>query len=395
MQIGQFKLRWLLLGEFLGSFGNSFIWPLTTIYMHNQLHQSLTTAGIVLMLYSGANAVGSTLAGPLFDRYAPQRLLLGGIGGAVMVMAALVLWNGWPVYPILLTLFGFFNGWIITLINAYGTLVASRGSRVVFNRLYVTNNLGVVGGTMVAGPLYQFTGNQVAPMFAVTIVLYFAYALTVARFLTVSSHGSVDRAQPRFQPTPFPKSNRVMIITLFIAMALIWVTYTQWSSNLSVYLTGQGISMARYSFLWTINGLLILVFQPIINRITQHVKTPYNIVYLGALACGGSFLILLIAHSYWLFVLGMAVLTLGEATAFPTVPALINTLTPVHYKGQYQGLLNTYISVGKAVGPVVGGLIITATSYRWLFSFCAAMIGMVILMVALVRRHERGRYQDF
>lgn len=40
-----FKLQWLLLGSFLGSIGNSFVWPLTTIYIHDQLHQSLTVSG--------------------------------------------------------------------------------------------------------------------------------------------------------------------------------------------------------------------------------------------------------------------------------------------------------------------------------------------------------------
>ena len=34
------ELKWLLLGMFLGSIGNSFVWPLTTIYMHQQLHES-------------------------------------------------------------------------------------------------------------------------------------------------------------------------------------------------------------------------------------------------------------------------------------------------------------------------------------------------------------------
>ena len=35
------ELKWLLLGMFFGSIGNSFVWPLTTIYMHEQLHESL------------------------------------------------------------------------------------------------------------------------------------------------------------------------------------------------------------------------------------------------------------------------------------------------------------------------------------------------------------------
>ncbi|MCT3441325.1 MFS transporter, partial [Limosilactobacillus fermentum] len=44
----EIKFRWLLLGSFLVNVGNSFIWPLTTVYIHDQLHQSLTVSGIVL-----------------------------------------------------------------------------------------------------------------------------------------------------------------------------------------------------------------------------------------------------------------------------------------------------------------------------------------------------------
>jgi len=46
-----FKLQWLLLGSFLGSIGNSFVWPLTTIYIHDQLHQSLTVSGVVFLFW--------------------------------------------------------------------------------------------------------------------------------------------------------------------------------------------------------------------------------------------------------------------------------------------------------------------------------------------------------
>ena len=47
----EIKFRWLLLGSFLVNVGNSFIWPLTTVYIHDQLHQSLTVSGIVLLFY--------------------------------------------------------------------------------------------------------------------------------------------------------------------------------------------------------------------------------------------------------------------------------------------------------------------------------------------------------
>ena len=45
------KIRFLLLGSLIYNIGISFIWPLTTIYMHQYLHQTLTVAAIVLLLY--------------------------------------------------------------------------------------------------------------------------------------------------------------------------------------------------------------------------------------------------------------------------------------------------------------------------------------------------------
>lgn len=73
----EIRFRWLLFGAFLSSMGNSFVWPLTTVYVHNQLHQSLTVAGVVLLFYSGTNVIGSYLGGTLFDRFDPQRLTGG------------------------------------------------------------------------------------------------------------------------------------------------------------------------------------------------------------------------------------------------------------------------------------------------------------------------------
>ena len=127
------KLHWLLIGVFLVNFGNSFVWPLTTVYIHNQLHRSLTMAGLAILLYSGTNVIGSYIAGDLFDRYNPQKLMLGGLAGAILTMLILVWKNGWPIYPIMLALVGFFNGWLVTLHNSYGTMVDNKDGRFVFN----------------------------------------------------------------------------------------------------------------------------------------------------------------------------------------------------------------------------------------------------------------------
>lgn len=390
------KLKWLLISMFISSIGNSFVWPLTTIYMHDQLHESLTMSGIVLLFYSGANVVGSYISGLLFDRHNPHWLLLGGTVIATAVIAFLIFFNGWPIYAVLLTAIGFFNGWIITLINSYATKISQDG-RYVFSMLYFASNLGMVIGTTIVGPLYQYANGNVGPLFSITTAFYLILS-GIALFCfndVVKEPGTRTAQQGSRASSPLPRANLWICWTFFISLCVIWTMYEQWSSNLSVFMTEQGISMTKYSLLWTINGVLVVVSQLVLSWLSRWYNNPYLLVYIGTLTIGLSFVLLLAAKSYGWYVLAMIVLTIGEATVIPTMPAIVNSLSPVAVKGKYQGILNAYSSLGKAIGPLFGGLVIGAFSYRFLFIVCAGaifLVELVILLVVLLKRPQTKRY---
>jgi MFS family permease len=120
------------------------------------------------------------------------------------------------------------------------------------------------------------------------------------------------------------------------------------------------------------------------SKMTRFLKNPYYQIYVGILFCAGSFFVLIFAHSYSAFVVAMIILTVGEATAFPTVPAVVNMLSPQSVKGKYQGLTNAFSSVGKALGPLFGGLIIEGASYKILFIVCASSIVAVDIIIMTV-----------
>lgn len=394
------KLHWLLIGVFLVNFGNSFVWPLTTVYIHNQLHQSLTIAGLVILCYSGANVIGSYIAGILFDRYNPRSLMILGLICAVATMFTLVWQNGWPMYPIMLTLVGFFNGWLVTLHNSYGTMVTGHDGRFIFNMIYFSNNLGMVFATSIVGPLYQYAHNNVGPLFLLTGLLYLLFILIVIRFYRISverHHHAAINVEEIEKPdtTKLSVPNLATIWAMFIALVIIWITYSQWSSNLSVYVTDHHISMTLYSLLWTINGLMVVVLQPLMNIVNQYIKNDYGKIYLGICGITLSFVVLLFANQYFWFVLGMVVLTLGEITVFPTIPAVVDQLTPRDEKGKYQGLLNAFISFGKAVGPVLGGVIIEVLSYRPLFIICAISLLIVVLITSWILEHNKRHVTEY
>lgn len=387
------QLKWLLVGAFLSSIGTSFIWPLTTIYLHNELGKSLTVIGVVLLLYSGTNVVGSYLGGILFDRLNPQWLISFGLLIDIGSMVALVFNSGWPEYPMFLAVIGFFNGWLTTLVNSMGTLIRGKDGRYIFNMLYFAVNLGIVLGTSVVGFMYH---GSVAPMFLVTAVLYVLFLGVVLRFYRIKRDRSQQKQQQQAaQHVVIKTANLKIMWTLFISLTIIWIMYEQWVSNMSVYITGQGISMPLYSMLWTINAALIVVMQIFMSWANQHIKNVYLPVYVGAIFCGTSFILLIWAHQYWLFLVAMIVLTVGEATAFPAIPAIVNDLSPMTVKGKYQGMTNAFSSAGKALGPLFGGLIIEQQSYRMLFIVCGLSIFAVTILIALIVRVYRQRVEYY
>lgn len=393
------KLKWLLVCMFISSIGNSFVWPLTTIYMHEQLHETLTMSGVILLFYSGANVVGSYISGILFDRHNPRWLLFGGTALATVVIALMVFFNGWPIYAFLLTAIGFFNGWIITMINSYGTKISEDG-RFVFNMLYFANNLGMVLGTTIVGPLYQYAHGSIAPLFSITTVLYVIFMVIVLSCFKNSKPSSAA-TQPTTAGndndagTKMPSANLWICWTFFISLCVIWMMYEQWSSNLSVFMTEQGISMTKYSLLWTINGILIVLCQLLISWLNRWYNNPYMLVYIGTFTLALSFVFLLAAKSYAWYIFAMVVLTIGEATVIPTMPAIVNSLSPVTVKGKYQGILNAYSSLGKAFGPLFGGLVIGAASYHLLFIICALAIFGVEIMILVITRLKRQQTKEY
>lgn len=386
--------KWLGGLAFLNNVGYSCVWPVTTIYMHNQLHQSLVLAGVVLLCYSSANVIGSIAAGSRFDRGHTFGLNLFGQLITLLAVTLLIFMHGWPSYPILLCIFGFGNGWILTLINSMGTRVKKYPSVKVFNQLYLAENIGLVVGTGLTGFIYE---QGIGWLFVLIAGIYLVSLIIVGiKFAEVELHGECPVRQTVDASADLTgKRNLFVIIVLLLGLVVVWVMYEQWMSNLAVYLARFGISTGRYGMLWTINGVLIIIFQLLLDWIGRYYATLDLQVILGSFFMAGSFMLLLFAAHYGQFVLAMVVLTLGESLLIPGVPAYVNRLSPVVQKGRGQGMVNAFSSLGKALGPLFGGLVIERLGYFKLFAVCTVadlIVGMMIGIVLLILRRGLQTY---
>ncbi|MCF7522691.1 MFS transporter [Levilactobacillus brevis] len=100
----------LLMLGFLINTAYSVMWPLTTIYLHNQLRLNLVVSGLILAAYSGCNVLGGYLGGVLADRYSAKRVGEVMLLGLLVDAAVGIFYNGLIAYPIVLVIFGLLTG---------------------------------------------------------------------------------------------------------------------------------------------------------------------------------------------------------------------------------------------------------------------------------------------
>lgn len=232
-------------------------------------------------------------------------------------------------------------------------------------------------------------------IFIVNFAMYAVFLLIVWLFYFVPQHVLAKHASQKKGVSD--KTPKKAAIVIFAALALYFaidVGYSQWQSNLSVYMGQLGIPVKNYSLLWTINGIIIVLIQPLINRFDESFQTKLtHKIYLGIVLFVFGFSSLIFAKSYPYFVLSMAIVTLGEVLTFPTFPAFVSSLSSFSEKGKYQGLVTAFPALGRAVGPVLGGIIIDNFSYAALFTFTSAfviIVGSILIGCAKINLDGNG-----
>ncbi|USS90369.1 MDR family MFS transporter [Fructilactobacillus carniphilus] len=382
----EIRLTSVLIYSLLLNSGAALMWPLTTVYMHNTLHESLTVAGVVLFIMSCFMVLGNYLGGRLFDRWSPYKTAIISISIALAAVVVLIFSHGWPMFAIMLFVYGLGEGSSLTILNAYAAKVRSKSTRQVFNSVYIGVNLGVVIGTAAVGYLMKY---GVGVVFAVASFFYvILLIMTILEFnvkfppVQVHRHQQPD-AQVDMGPAPQPNPRLIWLICGMVFF--IYLSYTLWESVMPVHMQDLHISFEQYSFIWPINGLLIVIGQPLINRIGMRFRMVPQIAF-GVTLFASTFFMLIWARQYHWFIIIMIILTIGEMNGLPAIPAWIDSLADPRSKGQYQGMFNVFMSFGRAVGPLFGGLMVEWLNYSILFALAGLSI-LIALAVVLFYNH--------
>ncbi|MBE7582011.1 MFS transporter [Staphylococcus aureus] len=339
---------WLVIGMALNITGSSFLWPLNTIYMKQELGKSLTVAGLVLMINSFGMVIGNLLGGSLFDKLGGYKTILIGTFTCLCSTTLLNFFHGWPWYAVWLVMLGFGGGMIIPAIYAMAGAVWPNGGRQTFNAIYLAQNIGVAVGAAMGGFVAEFSFNYI---FLANLIMYVVFALVAVTQFNIEINAKV-KYPTHLDITGKKNKARFISLVLICAMfAICWVAYIQWESTIA-------------SFTQSI--------KPILYLLKGNLKKQ---MFVGIIIFMLSFFVTSFAENFTIFVVGMIILTFGEMFVWPAVPTIANQLAPDGKQGQYQGFVNSAATVGKAFGPFLGGVLVDAFNMRMMF------IGMMLLLV--------------
>ncbi|MBU3145089.1 MFS transporter [Clostridium sp. CF012] len=155
----------------------------------------------------------------------------------------------------------------------------------------------------------------------------------------------------------------------------------------SLNVSSGGIQLVVTSYLIIISAT-ILVFGRLGDILgkTKVFKFGIALFTLGSLLCG-------ISRSFPILVLARVIQGIGAAGTMANNQGIITEVFPVNERGKALGITGTFVALGSLVGPPLGGFIVSATSWEYIF-LINVPIGLITLFYGikiLPKGHKKAK----
>ncbi|WP_068778875.1 MFS transporter [Paenibacillus sp. GM2] len=355
------EVKIFLVASLISSAGGALMWPLITMFVFKVLGRTVTDAGLAVLVMSLGGIFGQLLGGSLYHRLGVKRLIVGGVGLNALFLLLLPYGSGhWHLFLLLMCLIGFFNSMALPAIQAFIGFRFTERRAELFNIIYVANNIGVALGTAISGFLAQISYN-------LSFILNGLISALFAGFFWIYLN-KVQKTQGKFhvekkKEHAHKKNNWNLMLNykIYLFMGLgsffIWLANCVWNNGVSPYTISRGMPEWNYSILWTLNGILIFVAQPLISWVKRvFAATELRQMTASAIFYMLGYVMILGFHTYPSMVLAMVLITLGEMLISPAIPSFISDHTGKSAPF-YLGLVGGMGVAGRVVGPYAMGVL--------------------------------------
>ncbi|MBK5286124.1 MAG: MFS transporter [Bacteroidia bacterium] len=382
---------WILsIAMFINRSG-SMVLLFTSLYLTNELHYSISEAGIIMSFYGIGSVLGSYAGGWLTDRRNYYDIMIFSLIASGLILLLMLT----ATSMIFLCAIIFFYAYAADMfrpansaaIAAYST-VENRTRSVSLIRLAI--NLGFSVGPAAGGFIAHYLGYKL--LFVVDAFTSFAAALMLYLYLPkkkheVSPHKDAVLGDSR---TSAYRDRRYLFFILLVALYgtcffQLFASVPQYFSKVCNY-TEDVIGL-----LLALNGVLVVVIEMPLIGLLEKRKKIFPFIIAGALCLPVAFAVLKAGSGLMLWaVIYTFIITISEIFAMPFMMNYALTRPRQERQGQYSALYSIAFGLAIIAAPSLGLGIAGQYGFNVLFIFLIAL-GFVVALgfTALNRRENR------
>ncbi|MFG1415732.1 MAG: MFS transporter [Thermoplasmataceae archaeon] len=332
----------------------SSLWIFSALYIRSFLGLNVVEDAIIITSGTAIGALAQKYAGSLGDRFGHRRTVILAVLISTLLYLLLSLSSSVRDYApyftvtfIALTISNSSQMPSIYALVSESSTIKTKG----FSILRVGNNIGwgigpAIGGFAIfySGFYYLFVFGLVSSGISLTMSLF----LKEVKFGGKEAHG-------------FRAGNRLLIalsvsaLLLFMVQAQETVTLTNYANIL------RGLNYFQLGLIYLVNGAAVVATQGIFYKVTKRIGN-YMSYAIGTFVYTAGFLSYAFDTSLTGMLISTLILTIGEDLAFPSGSAMVSLVSKPENIGRNMGIYNGFISIGRACGPLLGGVALFITS---------------------------------
>ncbi|MEK3889092.1 MFS transporter [Bacillus sp. FSL K6-3431] len=354
--------------------GFGIIIPVLPFYAEN-IGASPTQLGMLMAVYSLMQLLFAPMWGRVSDRIGRKPVIMIGISGLALSFflmgASSSLWMLFAARII----GGFLSSANMPTVMAYVADITTPEDR--------GKGMGIVGAAVGLGFVFGPAIGGIFSKVSLSTPFYIAGASSLLTFFLVwfflkESLPQESRGQQNSKKTSLWQAMSGSLSVLFMLQLFISLSLSGLEATFAYYAAKKaGLGTVKLGYIFMIMGLAGAFVQGgLVGRMTKKFGEGF-VIQIGIIVSAIGFGLILFVNNFTTAAIFLTIFGIGNGVIRPSVSALL-TKTSTSGHGSTTGLLSSVDSLGRIIGPPLGG---------WLFSIAAGLpyiSGIILSLIALV-----------
>lgn len=380
---------WMLSIVMLINRSGSMVLPFLGVYMTDHLKFSLENAGIVLSFYGIGSVLGSYLGGFLTDKFGEYYVQSWSLFLSAPIFLII------PFFPSIemMAFLIFLQSTISDTFRPANSVAITKYARpenltkaFSLNRMAV--NLGFSIGPALGGILsgisynFLFVVNAIGALVAgIIYIVFFRKRNKIFREKKrLEPEKTIERVVTKSPYKDFP------FLIYSILCAVFAVCFFQFFNTIPLFYKDVAkLDQSTIGFILGYSGFIIVLLEmPLVSIAERTLKIP-QILFIGIVMAGLSYLILLLGSNVALLLLSMTILSVAEIWVLPFMSTVTALRAERGNKGAYMGLNGIAFSFSFIITPFLGTYVVSQFGFDslWIGSFGVLVLSAVLIYIVV------------